>query len=383
MVEKHIKSLLYDHDCVIIPDFGGLITRYVSARIHPVKNALMPPSKKIAFNEKLTLNDGLLISTIAYKNSLSKEEAQQIIFDFVRQAKHKLNAGNRFELSGIGVFKYNAEQRLEFEYVESDNFLEDSFGLPELVARPLRVEDPAVLRTLLKERHQQLPVTSKKTFKGRLKRFTRVAASLSIVGLTASALYFLSLQTDYNLSSLNPISLFGGNHAAANNFIAKRYASDYVPFTLDERLAAYDKIMPANNIYDAEAELEEENSAYELPVNNETLGLEEVAEPAVKEEVKVSEVPVEDEKTKEPVLTIKEKTGRSYIITGGYSTLENAELSRKAIAKKGHEAKVILPMHGSKLFRVAVADFADNNEAKEELGNYKKSFGETIWVLNY
>lgn len=411
MVEKHIKSLLYDHDCVIIPEFGGLITRYVPARIHPVKNALIPPSKRIAFNEKLTLNDGLLISTISHINGISKEEAQQMVFDFVHQAKHRLNADNRFELTGIGVFKYNSEHRLEFEYVEADNFLEDSFGLPELVARPLRVEDPAVLRTLLKERYKHEQAPTKNTFKSRLKRITRVAAGLSFFGLTASALYFLSLQTDYNLSSLNPVSLFSGNHATANKFVVKQYAPDYVPFTLDERLAAYDLIMPAYSLYDAEVELEDEmftvvdetpvaeesltlDEKVEAPVNDKSIALNNSTNTSVKEEVKepseeteVAKAPVKavkkEVKAKESVLAIKEKTGRSYIIIGGYSTLANAELSRKAIAKKGHDAKVILPTQGSKLFRVAVADFATNEEAKTELTNYRKSFGETIWVFNY
>ncbi|MCC3160852.1 hypothetical protein LJ737_26680, partial [Hymenobacter sp. 15J16-1T3B] len=31
----HIQHLLRDHDCVIIPDFGGLIADYEPARLHP------------------------------------------------------------------------------------------------------------------------------------------------------------------------------------------------------------------------------------------------------------------------------------------------------------------------------------------------------------
>ncbi|MDX5422912.1 MAG: SPOR domain-containing protein, partial [Hymenobacteraceae bacterium] len=93
--------------------------------------------------------------------------------------------------------------------------------------------------------------------------------------------------------------------------------------------------------------------------------------------------PVEEVvETKEPVLTINGKTGRFYIITGGYSRLESAEASREAIRKQGQEAKVLLPLAGSKLYRVSAADFDTKEEALAQLNSYRKLFGETTWVLN-
>ncbi|MFD2516080.1 SPOR domain-containing protein [Pontibacter locisalis] len=379
MVEKHIKSLLYDHDCVIIPEFGGLITRYVPARINPVKHAITPPSKKIAFNEKLVLNDGLLISTIAFRNNVSKEVAQRMVLDFVHQAKASLHSDNRFVLQDIGVFKYNPERKLEFEYVESDNLLEASFGLPDLVARPLRVEEPAVLRTLLKER-QQAPANVKQPLRKRLKRAYNVAAGLALTGLTVSALYFLSLQTDYNLSSLNPITLVnsGFNTAAIT---PARYTSDYVPYTEDERYTTYEIILPSDTppaVAEEDITLEDEFTSYDSVASDQPVQV-------VEEEIAIKEK-TGAEMNSGPAkvdLTIKDKTNRFYIITGGFSTLENAEVSRAAIRKGGHDAKVLLPGPGSRLFRVSVADFDTEQEAKSALTNYKQSFGETIWVFNY
>lgn len=379
MVEKHIKSLLYDHDCVIIPEFGGLITRYVSARINPVKHTITPPSKKIAFNEKLVLNDGLLISTIAYRNNVSKEVAQRMVLDFVHQAKASLHSDNRFVLQDIGVFKYNPERKLEFEYVESDNLLEASFGLPDIVARPLRVEEPAVLRTLLKER-QQAPANVKQPLRKRLKRAYNVAAGLALTGLTVSALYFLSLQTDYNLSSLNPITLVnsGFNTAAIT---PARYTSDYVPYTEDERYTTYEIILPSDAppaVAEEDITLEDEFTSYDSVASDQPVQV-------VEEEIAIEEK-TGAEMNSGPAkvdLTIKDKTNRFYIITGGFSTLENAEVSRAAIRKGGHDAKVLLPGPGSRLFRVSVADFDTEQEAKSALTNYKQSFGETIWVFNY
>ena len=382
MVEKHIKSLLYDHDCVIIPDFGGLITRYVSARINPVKHSFLPPSKKVAFNEKLVLNDGLLISTIAYRNQISKEEAQQLVSDFVRRAKAALHQDSRFILQDVGVFKYNAERRLEFEYVESDNMLEASFGLPELTARPIRFEEPAVLRTLKKERQPEEQPHTKQPFKKRLKRAYNMAAGLALFGLTASALYFLSLQADYNLSSLNPISLFNQSFNSVRTVAADKYAADYVPFSAEERLTNYKAILPAApqpGVIEEEVALEQE--AYTFEESDASV---EVAETPVNESVEEVQPVEEVKKAEEPVLTIKEKTNRFYIITGGYSTHLNAENSRYEINRKGFgEAKVLTPGRGSKLYRVSVADFGTEEEARAALDKYRSTFGETIWVFNY
>ncbi|WP_439882819.1 SPOR domain-containing protein [Pontibacter sp. MBLB2868] len=381
MVETHIKSLLYDHDCVIIPEFGGLITRYVSARINPVKHTLTPPSKKIAFNEKLVLNDGLLISTIAYRNNVSKEVAQRMVTEFVHQAKATLHTESKFELRDVGVFRYNQERKLEFEYVAADNMLEASFGLPDLVARPIRIEEPAVLRTLLKERQQE-PVHVKQPLRKRLKRAYNVAAGLALTGLTMSALYFLSLQTDYNLSSLNPIMLVSSGFNTTTAVTADKYTSDYVPFTEEERYANYQAILPvAAETNTVEAELATEEEEYS-PEASETLA-DSVQQPINEVVANSNDIAETSSVTNEPVLTIKGKTGRFYIITGGYSTEENAGISRAAIRQEGHDSKVLLPGKGSKLFRVSVADFETAEEAHAALANFRKSFGETIWVFNY
>ncbi|WP_237151176.1 SPOR domain-containing protein [Pontibacter actiniarum] len=384
MVEKHIKSLLYDHDCVIIPDFGGLIARYVPARINPVKHTLAPPSKKIAFNEKLILNDGLLISTIAYQHSISKEEAQRRVAEFVHQAKSNLHHQNRFELSDIGIFKYNAERRLVFEYVEADNMLEASFGLPELVARPVRVEEPAVLRTLIKERQQEL-AEEKRPLRRRIKRAYNVAAGLALAGLSASALYFLSLQADYNLSSLNPVMALTSGYSSATHEAPNRYASDYVPFTADERMESYAAVLPvAEQAADqGTEELQDMEYTASFVSGDASETVAEADEWGVGEVVtEEAASPAEAVETNLPAHVINGTDGRFYIITGGYARMENAEMSRAEFKEKGQEVKILTPRPGSRLFRVAVADFPSSEEAQGALDTYRKKFGETLWVLN-
>ncbi|WP_299708580.1 SPOR domain-containing protein [uncultured Pontibacter sp.] len=375
MVEKHIKNLLYNHDCVIIPDFGGLITRYVPARINPVKNTLVPPSKKIAFNEKLVLNDGLLISTIAYANGISKEEAKQLVTAFVHKARTHLNGENRFEMTDVGVFRYNAEHKLVFEYTEGDNLLEGSFGLPEIVARPIRHEEPAVLRTLMKERQAAEPATSKKPIRSRLKRAYHVASGLALTGLVGAALYMLSLQTDYNISSLNPFSLLGTERQMEQ--APELTAHNIAP---QEEVASIDAASlnsSAENespVYDVDADAWAASSS-----NTNAEGVQYTAEENVTSNVEEETSAVQPEVVS---TTVSGKDGRFYIITGGYARMHNAEYSRQEIAEFGHEAKVLEPGKGNRLFKVSVADFDTAEEAQAAMNTYRKSFGEQIWVFN-
>jgi len=62
-INQYIKELLLLNDCVIIPQFGGFVANYKPATIE--NNKFFPPTKEVAFNNKLTSNDGLLINYIS------------------------------------------------------------------------------------------------------------------------------------------------------------------------------------------------------------------------------------------------------------------------------------------------------------------------------
>lgn len=396
MIQEHIHKLLFEHDCVIIPDFGGLITHYEPARIHPVRHAFLPPSKRVAFNEKLQLNDGLLISTFAYDKKISPEEAHQQVGAFVRQLQDELHTSQRFELRGIGLFRLNAEQKIEFEYLASGNFLNDSFGLPELISRPVLAADAAAgLRTLLKEQEADRAVsTAKPSLRRKIRKIYDTAAVLAITGLSCSALYFISLQTDYNLSSLNPIALFSQpdkiSYTAADNQAAEDVSREQeVTVALPEVAAGEEEsAVPAEPLVEAvpapvAAETEARKAA---PV---------VAPPAAKATKKetVTKAPkavkaaaaaskaVAAAGKKSSSLTINTPTHRYYIIAGGYSSLKNAKWGLKQFGSQA--GKVILPVKAGALHRVSVQDYASKEEALLQLPELKKKYGNNIWILNY
>lgn len=397
MIQEHIHKLLFEHDCVIIPDFGGLITHYEPARIHPVRHAFLPPSKRVAFNEKLKLNDGLLISTFAYDTKISAEEAARQVEGFVRQLQEELHSTQRFELRGVGLFRLNGEQKIEFEYIASQNFLNDSFGLPELITRPVVHADAAAgLRTLLKQQQQDQAVpTAKPSLRRRLRKIYDTAALVAIGGLSCSALYFISLQTDYNLSSLNPLAMFGASAHTIRAADTDSQPAQEQNLVAETSPAAYAKAREAEPLDSLAAEAAPEvktpaPAAEATPVKVSASAAEPVKEEKMERFAEAVKVPVEavaEVKTslakKGSSLTINSATNRYYIIAGGFSTLKSAKWGLKLLTKQGGKGKVILPASNGELHRVSVSDYASKEEALQQLPALKEKFGNNIWILNY
>jgi nucleoid DNA-binding protein len=114
-VELYIGELLFEHDCVIIPSFGGFVARAASANFAKTGNILLPPSKSIVFNKNLANNDGLLAGYIMQKENASYQQATSVIENFVNQCKQQLETQKRFEISGLGVLYKSAENVILFE----------------------------------------------------------------------------------------------------------------------------------------------------------------------------------------------------------------------------------------------------------------------------
>src|SRR5271167_4768679 len=102
-MEEYISELLHDHDCVIVPEFGGFVCNYAPARIDPVKHLFEPPGKKILFNKGLTRNDGLLAHHISGKLKLRYDETVTSIGKEVKRINEELSKDKRSVLDNIGL----------------------------------------------------------------------------------------------------------------------------------------------------------------------------------------------------------------------------------------------------------------------------------------
>jgi nucleoid DNA-binding protein len=134
-INQYIKELLLLNDCVIIPEFGGFVANYKPASFE--SNRFAPPSKEVAFNNKLVSNDGLLINYIAEAEGINYLAAKQKIENFVDELLLALGQNRNVYFEGIGYLHYDSRENLQFEPQLKENLLVESYGLQEFTYEKL------------------------------------------------------------------------------------------------------------------------------------------------------------------------------------------------------------------------------------------------------
>ncbi|WP_044002099.1 HU domain-containing protein [Hymenobacter swuensis] len=413
MLSDHIRTLLRDHDCIIIPDFGGLIAEYAPARIHPVRHTLTPPAKRVAFNQSLTRNDGLLVDALSAKLNLSTAQARQLVREAVLRMEQELETGMRTELSGVGTFRRTPGRGLEFEYTGGQNLLSASFGLPELVSRPVRATDALLAR----ERPTAAPLLAASR-SNRATRAFRTVGSVVIAGLVLSANYFFADIFGYLPEQLRlPVAAVAPAAAPVAQPVLRQQAALGNPGSESELAAAPAPDMtPAAPAPETPAPVTAPVAVATAPatkpvvVSRPAVKATVVAKPAATSVVSVAKpagaVPVVQTAkakaaakpaTKAPgwekaaaanatnvaeSATIKSRTGRYFIVAGSYTSLANAEKGRQALLRLGHQPRVILPAFGSRQYMLSVADFPDRASADRQANLLRKRLGD-LWIKNY
>ncbi|GAB2870147.1 HU domain-containing protein [Hymenobacter ruber] len=387
----HIRPLLRDHDCVIIPDFGGLVADVSPARAQPGRQALSPPTKLVAFNQALTRNDGLLVDALSQHLGLSIAQAREAVRTAVAGLQQELDETNRTELPGIGIFRRAAGRGLSFEYTGTDNLLAAAFGLPELAARPVRVADARV-------KSAQPILRSGGARRTTLARLLPASIIAVAAGLLLLANYQVALKAGYLPVSWQA-AMPRWEWAQRQPGIVAPIITEPQQATLSQQdysTAANSSASPAEGMTPVEnataqpvPEMVSDSGALaSLPLKKEAPKAAIIAAPAVTEAVPAapkataSSAPVAavaapvvpaaaSTRAKAAAITastvtIKSRTGRFYVIAGAYRSLAGAEQGRKLLAKSGHASHIILPPFGSRLFRLTAADYPDLASAQRE-----------------
>ena len=201
-INKHIYFLLCEHNCVIIPDFGGFIANYESARVDNRSHLLYAPKKSIVFNKSLQNNDGLLVNEIASAEGLTFKQAKKELDKYVLNLKESLKLYKKIYIEEVGTLLYTSEGNILFVQSNSHNHLLDSYGLTTL-------RYPVIQRSSIQEQFEEkIKDIDKNHFKNN-KIWLKVAAVLlplimiSALGLNNKE----KIQATYaNLSPFNSLA---------------------------------------------------------------------------------------------------------------------------------------------------------------------------------
>jgi hypothetical protein len=314
----YIRELLFGHDCVIIPDFGGFIGNYIAARIDKSTDVFFPPAKQISFNKNLNTNDGLLIGKISEANGIGFNEARAIVAKYVAELRKRLDNGETVVLDHIGAFVNNSEGNVQFEPDDSANYCLNSFGLESFQCMP--IEEYDVRKKII------TPVVENTEKRVRLRRIIWRAAVIAplLILMLAAPLSTDVFKPKVETSTLNPL----------------------VTLEFEHNKPAIDNSAPIENV-------------------------------VITPPVETNNVPVEN--LEKPVIEGKIISSIKYqLIIGSFQALGNAQRQANALIAKGFMPEIIPASNG--FFRVCAVECSDIETAKLRRENILSIFPET-WIL--
>jgi nucleoid DNA-binding protein len=252
-ITASIRELLFGHDCVIVPGFGGFIGNYTPARIDKPSSTFFPPVKQISFNRNLNHNDGLLVGRISESAKMNYADARNLVEEFVSDIRRRLLKGEKVVFENIGSFINNNEGNIQFEPDADTNYHLDSYGLTSFQINPLENYD--IRKRVLKYKDKE-PVKRLSTIKI-LWRATVIIPLLTV--LVIIPLSTDLFKTKVQRTSLNPLARveFENNRQAVDknkiadsllkinqSMVAEKTASEDLAVQVKE-----EKALPAENVY--------------------------------------------------------------------------------------------------------------------------------------
>lgn len=175
-IDRYLYDLLHHHDCVVIPGFGGFVTRQASSLVNEQQQVIFPRARHIAFNESLKNNDGLLANHIVAVEKISYNEACTAIDIFAFEVMNGLNITGSFLFNKIGILRRDEENKIQFQPDLQQHFLLQSFGL-SAVRLPAAIERTENYPLVFSPSHE----SEKKAIRLKILDFIPVAAMIALL----------------------------------------------------------------------------------------------------------------------------------------------------------------------------------------------------------
>ena len=397
-VLKVLPGLFWDHDCVMLPGLGGFVCNPRSAWYDEAKRQIVPPSRDVLFNPRLTTNDGVLANGLMAKHGTLYPDAIQAVERLVQHVQDALNAGQPFQLPGLGKLYKEEDGQLRFMADAEFERMLRSFGhasiplvprtnaapiaKPELVAAPVPVpaqmEAPAPARTLEPRRHSEHEgrVISLRVKLGR-------AAAAVAIPLTLAGAYLLAEPT-------GSATLLGSNPL----WNAVPVAATYAPSEPEASLTEWSnqEANEGESVKDFVARTQWEGRLeYDVVEGRPVAGGLRIDVPFTQPEVSLTPVPepapvaeVVNVETKLVVVTPAEEAPveavvKFQIVGGAFGVKANAEKLAASMRKEGFEATLHHQAHNG-LTAVSMGGYATESEAREALADARARGHEKAWL---
>lgn len=372
-VEQIIGDLLMQHNCVVVPNFGGFVAKRVPAQVDTTKGVVIPPRKSVLFNRSLTTNDGLLIQTVSLNHQIQFDAAEITVQERVNGWNSALKSGDRVSIDRVGILYMDAENNINFEQDRTFNLLLESFGLGPVHFVPAQDIQAAASRVVIQqaiaEQNDEAPIIElagvpvfevKQEDSIPIQAATKKRISFGKVAMVACTLpilfysFWIPMKTDVLESGVININDFNPFHHKA----AGAYRPDGTTF--QATTAPLQKQLEQLSGDVAVFSYEVDEDSY-LPIK-------------LKENV-VVEAPSYPTTTPAPVANTTSASTQGYVIIGSYSTEANAQERITELKNLGIAASM-LKMDG----KIRLTTGQTSNYSKEAAA--LKAKGIDSWLLD-
>jgi len=366
-LSKYIRDLLYRYECVIIPGFGGFLTKTISAKIDERSHTLHPPSKRLGFNSQLTENDGLLANYIASVDKVPYKTAINFIKLEVEKWQTQL-INQDVVLEEVGTFSLNNENKVLFEPDPNANFLTDSFGLTSLVApvvfRADYMNEEVVFDSISDVLTEEEIFVNSENIKRGISPFFKYAATFVIL---LSIGYFLTKQIINNNELEKQVAEIEADQESTIN---KRIQE--ATFEINKTLPAITIKVKKDNLVETDID---ETASQQTENTDETL-LDKTTVESLETSDETSNTT--NQRLEKPINIVT--TYKYHVIGGAFGEPANAEKKLKQLVAKGYDARIV-GINKRQLTQVAFGSYATMEEAENVLNEIRKTVEKDAWVL--
>ena len=368
-VKDYLKKLLYQYDCVVVPELGAFLTNYQPASFTESSGLFLPPRKRVAFNEALRLDDGILANYIMLHEPVTREGAQRYISQFVGELRQQATETGWYDLDGIGTFSSNEEGKLQFDPGLRHNFFGEAYGMSAISAQSLTTQalEAVIVEPASTAIGPVLVVNNETTLTPmpQPRPYWRIAAAALLVGSLGFISYISVIKPGQpQQSSLDPGTLLR------------------LPATLIERSARTEKTakpisLPAQKSTVKPVAVPVETvlkPVMAAPVSKPIVTVAATSAPTV---VPVANKPVANTTIAKPTRTTPYYT----VIAGSFSSRRNALRLQRRLRKAGYtDAFTIAPSVRGQLYKVAATGSANPEAAIARMSTISKIGGTAAWI---
>ncbi len=227
-----IENLLYSHDCVIIPQFGGFVLNNQDFHLSDDQAQIIPKSKWVAFNERLKSDDGLLATEWAKFNGITQKQGFIAVHQLAEELKFVLQSDKSFAFGKIGVFSLSQSGRLQFEPNQAVNFDLEQYGLIPVGIGHKKTK-PVLLPNPIEQSQEDLPMVEpvRRTRQGQFYVYVFLAFLLGGI----AAFYLTEPNSRFVNSSFSPLTIRIKKVKPLENKLDKAVESVKVPSKVEQK----------------------------------------------------------------------------------------------------------------------------------------------------